>query len=249
MFQLQTKDVNSWNMVIKAASALLEEVALEFHPDMITMRNMDPSHIAMLNLEWLKQSFDVYECDGEHIVTLRIDDLANIMKRASKGELIEMSLGEGNTLLIKVSNGFQREFVLHILESSHTAIPVPKVNFTAKIVMTLKGFKEAISDIETVSDEVNMKADTGTFVLSGSSEYGNVKVSITTATPDVKEITVSETSSASYSIEYIEKFIKALSSSLDYITIEFGNRLPIRIQAPLDDKGSKLEYYLATREE
>lgn len=249
MFQLQTKDVNGWNMVIRAASALLEEVALEFHPDMITMRNMDPSHIAMLNLEWLKQSFDVYECDGEHIVTLRIDDLSNVMKRASKGELIEMSLGEGNTLVIKVSDGFQREFVLHILESSHTAVPVPKVNFSAKVVMTLKGFREALADIETVSDEVSMKADGGALVLSGSSEYGNVKVTLTTATPDVKEITVNEASSASYSIEYLEKFIKSLSSTLDYITIEFGNRLPIRVRAPLDDKGSKLEYYLAPRVE
>jgi len=249
MFHLQTKDVNSWNMVIKAASALLEEVALEFHPDRITMRNMDPSHIAMLNLEWLKQSFDVYDCDGEHIVTLRIDDLANVMKRASKGEVLEMQLGEGNTLVIRVSNGFQREFVLHILESSHTAVPVPKVSFTARIVMTLKGFKEALADIETVSDEVSMKADSGSFVMSGSSEYGNVKVTMTTATPDVKEISVTEPASASYSIEYLQKFVKALSASLDYVTIEFGNRLPIRVQANLDDKGSKLEYYLAPRVE
>ncbi len=249
MFKLQTKDVDTWNVIIKAASTLLEEVALEFHPDKITMRNMDPSHIAMLNLEWLKQSFDLYECDGEHIVTLRIDDLSNVMKRASKGEMLEMTLGEGNTLLIKVSNGFQREFVLHILESSHTALPVPKVNFTAKIVMTTSGFKEALADIETVSDEITMKADNGVFVMSGSSEYGNVKVTMTTATPDVKEITVTEPSTASYSVEYLQKFVKALSKSLDYVTIEFGNRLPIKVQVDLDDKGSKLEYYLAPRVE
>jgi len=249
MLQVTSKDVNGWNTVIKAASALLEEIALEFHPDKITMRNMDPSHIAMLNLEWLAQSFDGYVCDGEYIITLRVDDLANVVKRASKGDTMEISLGEGNSVVIKVKDGYQREFTLHSLESSHTAVPLPKVNFAAKVTMTLKGFREAIADIATVSDQITFKGESGSLTLSGSSEYGNVKVTMTTSTPEIKEISVNDTSTASYSIEYLDKFIRSLSASTETLTIEFGNRLPIKVEAPLDQKGSKLEYFLAPRVE
>ncbi|MGC8558781.1 MAG: hypothetical protein ACP5NC_07330, partial [Nitrososphaeria archaeon] len=85
--------------------------------------------------------------------------------------------------------------------------------------------------------------------LSGSSEYGNVKVTMTTNTPEIKEISVNDVSTASYSIEYLDKFIRSLSASTETLTIEFGNRLPVKVEAPLDQKGSKLEYFLAPRVE
>ena len=249
MLQVTTKDINGWNTLIKAASALLDEIALEFHPDKITMRNMDPSHIAMLNLEWLAQSFEGYVCDGEYVITLRLEDLSNVIKRASRGDTMEISLGEGNSVIISVKDGYQRVFTLHSLESSHTAVPLPKVRFTAHFVISLKGFKDVIADVATVSDQVTITGEPGSLTFSGSSEYGNVKVTMTTSTPDIKEIRIDEPSAASYSIEYIEKFTKALSSSTESLTVEFGNRLPIKLEAPLDEKGSKLEYYLAPRVE
>ncbi|MEM3487925.1 MAG: hypothetical protein QXY52_02865 [Conexivisphaerales archaeon] len=249
MLQVTSKDVNGWNTVIKAASALLEEIALEFHPDKITMRNMDPSHIAMLNLEWLAQSFDGYVCDGEYIITLRLEDLANVIKRTSKGDTLEISLGEGNSVVIKVKNGYQREFTLHSLESSHTDVPLPKVNFTAKVIITLKGFRDALADIATVSDQIVMKGESGSLTLSGSSEYGNVKVAMTTGTSEIKDIDIANSSTASYSVEYLEKFTRSLSTSTETISIEFGNRLPMKVEAPIDQKGSRLEYYLAPRVE
>ncbi len=249
MLQVTSKDINGWNTIIKAASALLEEIALEFHPDKITMRNMDPSHIAMLNLEWLAQSFDGYVCDGEYVITLRLEDLANVVKRASKGDTMEISLGEGNSVVISVKNGYQREFTLHSLESSHTAVPLPKVHFTARVVITLKGFRDAIADIATVSDQVTINGESGSLTFSGSSEYGNVKVTMTTSTPDIKEIKIDDPSTASYSVEYIEKFTRSLSSPTETLTVEFGNRLPVKLEAALDQKGSKLEYYLAPRVE
>ncbi len=247
MLRVVTKDIELWNTVVKAASALLEEIALEFHPDRITMRSMDPSHIAMLNLDWLAQSFDEYSCDGEYVLALRIEDLENVIKRASRGESMEITLGEGNTIVFKVSDGYEKEYTLHILESAHTAIPVPKVSFAAKFVITLKGFRDALDDISTVSDQVNIKAEQGRITMIGSSEYGNVKVTMTTSTPDIKEITVQDQASSSYSVEYLQKFVKSLKSGLDFITVEFGSRLPIKVQAAFDDKGSKFEYYLAPR--
>ncbi len=246
MLQVLTTTPETWSTIVRTASSIIEEVNFEFHPDMASMRSMDPSHIALVNLEWVAPSFEKYICDSENILSIRLADLDRIIKRADANDKVELSLGEERTLVIKLFDGYKREFSIHLLDSQYTSVPLPKVTYSAKVIMPLKSLRNVLDDISAVSEQVNIKLDKSGASFAGSSESGKASASIAAGSGDIKDMSVKDAVSATYSVEYLNKFLKSLNPAKE-ISLEFGNKMPIKLEVQLDEKGSKLQYYLAPR--
>lgn len=241
-----TSDV--WKSLANALSELVEEATFEITPDGVSLRAMDPSRVAMINLTWQNTSFEEYVCDSNSIVSIRVSDLKKVVKRAERKDRVEVSLGEGNTLLFKFSNGYEREFAIPLTEVSETHRPLPRLSFNVQAKLVHKALRRILEDINTVSDHVVIKAEENSIEFRGRSEIGQVRARLTDTSPDLLELNVGESSEATYSLEYLVDFTRAIKTA-EIVMLEFSSRMPVKLSFPLDEHGSTIEFYLAPRVE
>ncbi|RLG59190.1 proliferating cell nuclear antigen (pcna) [Candidatus Geothermarchaeota archaeon] len=248
MLQVISPRAEEWRSIVKAIATLIEEASFEFSPEGIKLRSMDPSHIALVNLEWPNTAFEKYVCDQQYLLTVRIEELEKVMKRAEKKDRVEISLGEGDTLKFKLYNGYKREFTVHLIEGEEAQTPLPKVPFTTTAKLSIKTLKKVLSDVSVVSDQVTIKSELDKLLFTGSSELGEASIILERDSPDLLDLAVKEAAEATYSVEYLLSFVKAMSAA-DYVTIEFASKMPIKLDFLLEEGGVKLQFYLAPRVE
>ena len=65
VFSAKTSGSEEWKAVISAVSTLVEEATFEATVEGISFRGMDPSHVALIDINWPNTAFERFECDGD----------------------------------------------------------------------------------------------------------------------------------------------------------------------------------------
>lgn len=231
-------------------SELVEEASFEATSEGISFRAMDPSHVALVDLFWPNSAFEKYSCDQQFKFTVRVDDFVKLMKRAESRDSVEISASESDeTLLLKLSDGYRREFKIHLIESTYSPTPLPKISFNTKIRMVEKTFERILSDISTIADHVSIHAAGDKVVFSGSSEKGTASITLDRGSQDILELEVKEESRATYGIDYLLGITKAAGAISDTLNCEYSTRMPLRLEFKLGEEGGRIHFYLAPRVE
>lgn len=247
VFLAKTSSPNEWKTVVNAISTLVEEASFEAAAEGLSFRAMDPSHVALVDLDWPNSAFDKYDCDKQFKFTVRVEDLAKLIRRADAGDSVEISSAENDTLLVKMANGYAREFQIHLIESTYGATPLPKLSFNSKIVMTEQTFEKMLSDISVVSDHITIDASAERILFSGKSDAGTGSATLTKGSQDLLELKVKEDSKSIYSIDYLLNITRAAGKAADVLTFEYSSKMPLRLTFNLSEKGGKIQFYLAPR--
>tara|TARA_B100001123_G_scaffold161539_1_gene186406 strand:+ start:21 stop:1100 length:1080 start_codon:yes stop_codon:yes gene_type:complete len=159
-FVAKTKSPVEWKLISEVSSAIVEEPSFEANAEGIQFRGMDPSHVAMIDLNWPNASFEKYECDKEYKFTVRGDELSKLMKRTNQSDSMSISIEDEDYMIVrledeaKVKGGRKRKFEIRLIESSQSTQQVPKLSLDSKIVINKKLFEETLKDIGAVSDHV-----------------------------------------------------------------------------------------------
>ena len=247
VFIAKTSSPNEWKVVTNTISALVEEASFEATSEGITFRAMDPSHVALVDLDWPNSAFDKYDCDKQLNLTVRVEDLVKLIRRAGSKDYVEISMGDDETLLLKLANGYERQFQIHLIESTYSATPEPKVSFNSKVEITEQTFEKMLSDISAVSDHIIISADETKLVFSGKSDSGTGSATLEKGNQELLQLRVKEESKATYSIEYLLNITRAAGKSTDVLTFEYSSKMPLRLTFKLGDKGGRMRFYLAPR--
>jgi proliferating cell nuclear antigen len=247
VFIAKTSSPNEWKIVVNAISALVEEASFEATSEGLTFRSMDPSHVALVDLDWPNSAFDKYDCDKQFKFTVRVEDLVKLIRRADSQDTIEISAAENGMLLLKLANGYKREFQIHLVESMAGATPLPKLSFNSKVLMTENTFERMLSDISVVSDHISIDASKTKILFSGKSDSGTGSAIVEKGHQDILELNVKEPSKATYSIDYLLNITRAAGKANDVITFEYSSKMPLRLTFALSEKGGRLHFYLAPR--
>ena len=246
-FRAVSSNPDAWKALADALSGLVEEASFEVSPEGISLRAMDPSRVAMVSLSWTSSSFEEYSCGSSTSISIRVDDLRKVMKRVDKKDKIIVELGEG-TITFRLKDGYEREFVVPLVEAGEALRPLPKLSFNVQAKITQRALRKLLEDVEAVSDHVTLRAGQDALEFHGRSELGQVKARLTTGDPDLLELAVKEPSEATYSLEYLSDFVKSIKPA-EVTMLEFSSRMPIKLAFPLDERGSVMEFYLAPRME
>ncbi|MCP8309755.1 MAG: proliferating cell nuclear antigen (pcna) [archaeon] len=243
VFLAKTSTSGEWKVVSSAVSTLVEEATFEASPEGITFRAMDPSHVALIDLSWPKSAFEKYECDKPYKFSIKIEDFVKLIKRADVKDSIEITTAD-EMLVLRILDGYKREFLLHLIESTYGPTPLPKLSFNVKATIAERAFERILSDISAISDHVTIEALKDRLVFSGKSDIGSGSVTLDRATQDL-ELEVKEDSKATYNMEYLSNIIKATAS--DKVLLEYSSKMPIRLELKLSDLGGRIHFYLAPR--
>ena len=135
---------------------------------------------------------------------------------------------------------------MRLIESSSGSTPLPKLSFNSKLVISLPSFDKILSDIEVVSEYVEIESYPEKIEFVGKSDTGEAIVMMEPNSEGLEEINVKEESKATYSLDYLLKIVKSISSVGVAAAIEYSTKMPIRLEFRISNIG-RIHFYLAPR--
>ena len=248
MLEAKFDDAKTWQALISAISALVDEANFEISPKGMTLRAMDPSRIAMVDFELPKSAFSAYECDEEGHLGVNLDEMDKIVKRAGAGNSLELALDrEKNQLQITLQGRTKRSFKISLIDLGADRPPTLNVDFGINIKITADTLKEIIQDANIISDFIQIDAQPDNVTISARGDTGNLEVTIGKSEEALLEYTVKEPAKSLYALEYLNDMMKAVAAS-DTVQLEFGKGTPIKLVFAVSS-GGHITYFLAPRVE
>jgi proliferating cell nuclear antigen len=231
MFKIKVADAKLLRDMITSISILVDEATFKIEPEGLKLRAMDPSRVAMVDFEWPKTVFDEYICSEQTKMCINISELLKLLKRAGKGETVELGLDEKTgRLQVKIVGKYTRSFTMPTLEASEEEVPTPKLTFNVKVKATTEGLSQAIEDAQLVSDHVKVEADQEKLGLNASGDLMGAEITLLKGSDTILDLEAKEPSKATFSLSYLSEIIKAASATSDIATLEFSSDMPISKQ-------------------
>jgi proliferating cell nuclear antigen len=246
MFVARSETPEEWKAIAVAISTIVEEATFEATSQGLNFRGMDPSHIALIDLNWPNSAFEKYECSQPLKIGLKIEDFVKLIKRASSNDKVELETKD-DSLLIKFVNSYKKEYLVHLIEPYSSSTPLPKISLNSKAVIKTKALQHLLDDVQVVSETVNISAKKDQIVLEGQGDTGNAKILLDKTNEDIISVDVKEESLATYSLSHLLDIIGSLSSVSENVSLEFSTKMPIKLLFKIGAYGIDLCYYLAPR--
>lgn len=248
MFHATLDSTKTWKQIVDVLATLLTEAHLRVSESGMTLRQLDSSKAAMVDLNLPSAVFQEYACKGEHDICLGIDELTRVSKRMGGDERLEFNLNE-NRLEIKMIGQAEREFKLQLLTPPDSQTNKPSMAFEVKAEMYADAFKQAIKDIGVVSSHVKIVAEKNMLTFSGEGDTGEARVTLSTEgeDPALFQLKVgSGQSAAMYALNYLSEISKAIPS--DSIVLQLTGNKPMMLEFAIAEAGS-ISFILAPRVE
>lgn len=248
-FSATTRTSDFWKSISSAITTIIDEAHFEATPEGLQFRSMDPSHVALIDISCPAAAFEKYECSSPVKFGFRVNDFAKVVKRAGSGDSIELTV-QDSMLTVKTSGSYSRTYKLKLIESSGgSSTPIPKLSFENKLVMAPATLDKILSDIEVVESKVTIETTQDRqAIFSTNSDLGEAKITIDdkSGVDNLKEISVTQPSKATFSTEFITKLVKAVGSSSEEIVTEYAANKPLKMTFALPN-AVKVEFFMAPR--
>lgn len=247
LFIAKIADGRRLKNLMTAIASLIEEASFDVSSDGLRLRAMDPSHVAMVDFELSKSSFDEYECDADTRLDVNLSELLKFLRRVESDESIELAFDEKTAKLSIILRGkYLRKFTISTLEIVSEKVPTPKITFNAKARVTTAFLKNAIKDVYTVSDHLKFEVSPGKFIIRASRDLGSVLIELDEKSETLLNLKVNAPSKATFSLSYLNEIVGAASATSDIVTIEFSTNMPVKLNFEMPNQ-EKLQYFIAPR--
>jgi len=247
LMKIRMKNARLWKSLMAAVSTLVDEATFKVDQNGIRLRAMDPSHVAMIDFEMPKNTFQEYVCDQPIDICINMSEMLKLLKSVGSDEVLEiMTDEEGRQLELVLSGVYIRKFVMPTLEITEEEAPTPKIDFNTVIKMTSSSLKQTMDDALAVSDNVRLEATADRLIFKAIGDLGSATVEFNKESEVVLSLEVREESKATFSLNYLSEIVKAGAAASDVVDIEFSTNMPVKLNFGLPEE-QRLAYYLAPR--
>ncbi len=228
--------------IIEVTSPLVNEAKFNITAKGVSLRAVDPAHVAMVDLEIKHKAFDEYKADSMEL-GIDLDKLSGIMKLANAGDVVFLEFDENaNRLVVKIGNLVRRMGLIDTAGMPDSK--VPNLELPAKAVIKAAELSKGVRASEAVSDHLALCIDKDSFELSAEGDTDTVHLKLP------KDLLIELNSPGKFkslfSIDYFSNMIKPVRAE-DPVTISLGNDNPIRVDFDIADKSGHVTYLLAPR--
>jgi len=226
---------------------LVDEVVFQFEPDMLVVRLMDPSRVAMLDYMINKQYFQEWEVKKPGYAVFNIEEVLKVVFAKIKKETVVKFSVDHQTdklvLTLKDSRTRTREFFLLNTDEVPETPPKPKINFNALFKVVAKQWQEDIKDMHQVTDHIEIHVAPEGVKVKAEGDVVKAENKYELGSDILLNVEVREYSRAIFSLSYFEDFVDP--KLCDIATLELTTNMPIRIT--MHTKFGDLYSYLAPR--
>jgi proliferating cell nuclear antigen len=228
--------------IIDVTSPLVNEVKFNISPKGITLRAVDPAHVAMVDLEVNNKAFEEFKAT-EMELGIDMDKLGSIMRLSSSGDMVSLDYDEeSNRLIVTIGNLIRK---MGLIDTAGMPDPkMPSLNLPGKVVLKASELSQGVRASEAVSDHLALTIDKELFELFAEGDTDTVNLKLPKDL--LVELTTSSKCKSLFSIDYFSNMIKPVKGE-DPITIMIGNDNPIKVEFDIADSKGHVIYLLAPR--
>ena len=228
--------------LIDATSTLVDEVKVRVEPEGMSLKAVDPAHVAMVELTLRAAAFQEYKADSMEM-GLDLEKFKEVLKLASGDDEVEMDFDpSGHRLVMKIGNVTRR---MSLVDTSGMSDPkVPKLDLPCKITIMPSELERGIRAAESIADHVALSADKDTFELIAEGDTDQVHLKLDRSM--LAELKATEKSKSLFSLDYFANMVKAAKGS-GGIQLQLGNDYPVKIEFDLAGGNGHVTYLLAPR--
>jgi proliferating cell nuclear antigen len=228
--------------IIDVTSPLVNEVKLNITPKGISLRAVDPAHVAMVDLAIKDKAFEDYKATDMEL-GIDMDKLGGIMRLSSSGDMVSLEYDEDtNRLIVKIGNLVRK---MGLIDTAGMPDPkMPTLNLPAKIILKASELSQGVRASEAVSDHLALTVSKDDFELFAEGDTDTVNLKLPKDL--LVELNATSKSRSLFSIDYFSNMIKPVKGE-DPITIQIGNDNPIKVEFDIAEKKGHVTYLLAPR--
>ena len=228
--------------IIDVTSPLVNEAKFNITPKGISLRAVDPAHVAMVNLQIDSKAFEEYKAD-EMELGIDMDKLGGIMRLSSSGDMVSLEYDEeSNRLIVKIGNLVRK---MGLIDTAGMPDPkMPNLKLPAKVILKASELTQGVRASEAVSDHLALTVNTNNFELFAEGDTDTVNLKLPKDL--LVDLNVTSKCRSLFSIDYFSNMIKPVKGE-DPITIHIGNDNPIRVEFDIAESKGHVTYLLAPR--
>ena len=228
--------------IIDVTSPLVNEAKFNITPKGISLRAVDPAHVAMVNLTVKDKAFEEFKAT-EMELGIDMDKLAGIMRLSTSGDMVSLDYDEDtNRLVVKIGNLVRR---MGLIDTAGMPDPkMPNLNLPAKVVLKASELSQGVRASEAVSDHLALTVNKDNFELFAEGDTDTVNLKLPKDL--VVDLNTNSKCKSLFSIDYFSNMIKPVRGE-DPITIMIGNDNPIKVEFDIAEKKGHVTYLLAPR--
>ncbi len=228
--------------LVDVVSTLVDEAKLNVGKDSITVKAVDPAHVAMVDLSLDRGAFESYKAD-ETELGLDMDKMKEILRLAKAGEVIAVTHDEDkNRLVVNVGNTTRR---MSLVDTAGMSDPkVPSLNLPAKLVVRTDELRQAIRASESVSDHIALKASPEGFEVV--SEGDTDTVSHMVPKDLLEELQAKDAVRSLFPLDYFSNMVKAIGTA-NTVVLYLGTDYPVKMEFKIAGGKGEVKYLLAPR--
>lgn len=238
-------EATAFKSLIEALSKLVDEALIRFTSDGMVLKALDPARVSLISITIPSSAFEEYDVEGESKFGFNTTNLLKIIKRAKKGETLEISIVEDKVELTFRGTTTKRFKFLN-LDIAEVEVPEASLEFKVQASIVSDPLKNAIKDAETVGDTVEFQAESEEeLIIRGVGGESVAETRISSESGALISLKVEEPSKSSYAIEHL-KAVLALTKVADTVDVEFSSGMPLKLSFNLSPEG-RVDFLLAPK--
>src|SRR5213594_576145 len=228
--------------VVDVISTLVDEAKFNITKDAVTVKAVDPAHVAMVDLSLERGTFESYRADDGEL-GLDMDKIKEVLKLARPTDVISITHEEEkNRLVLNVGNTTRR---MSLVDTAGMSDPkVPSLNLPAKVTIRADELRQGIRASESVSDHIALIVNPDGFEIVSEGDTDSASLKLPKDMLD--ELVCKEKVRSLFPLDYFSNMIKAIGSA-QTVTMHMGNDYPVRMEFDIAGGKGQVKYLLAPR--
>jgi len=136
---------------ISIISELVNEARFKVNSNGVELVAMDPANVAMVIFKLLSSCFVEYKVDGEAEVSINLNSLKQILRRAKSNDALTLEVGTDSKLHVTLKGSTTRKFSIPIIDLDEKDQKVPELAFPVIVETSTDILNDAIEDISVLS--------------------------------------------------------------------------------------------------
>lgn len=228
--------------LVDIVGTIVDEVKINLKEDGLTLKAVDPAHVAMVELNLSSEAFNSFKAT-ETEIGLNLNKIDQFLKLAGSNDLVSIQhIEEENRLLLEVDNITQKMPLLDTAGMTDPSVPTLDLPINLKIEgkHLLKGVKAS----QNISDHIAITANPDGFEIFSEEDEDMVRLSL--SEDELVELNAKQEVRSLFALDYFSSMIKCVSSDTP-LNIELGADYPIKIEFDFADGEGNVRYLLAPR--
>lgn len=228
-------------------NVLVDEATFHYDEKGVTLRSMDPSHVAMVEFEQPRLCFSeyVWEAKKPLEICLNLTEILKVLKNIKEDETLTVEAAE-KQLIFTLAGTYVRTFKMPTLEMTEEKAPLPKIDFKTEVKMISGALKQIVEDAGKISDHLVIEATSELLKFSSKGNLSEMTAEIPKDSETLLSLKVQEDSRAVFSLGYLADIVKGGYGASDVVDLSFSTNMPVKLNFGLPES-QILSYHLAPR--